>query len=128
MTDPCEPVSTFNKRPFCSNHFELCNLICVLDVNNIILSCLQEEKAQITLSKILISSNISLGCVTGLKNSSFNAIKVFKTTVAHRCHGNILKHRRNHSNIKRQHAATYALGLHGHFKSSRQQLRISRRL
>ena len=26
MTNPCEPVSTFNKRPFCSNHFELCNL------------------------------------------------------------------------------------------------------
>ena len=48
------------------------------------------------------------------------------STVAHRCHGNILKHQRNHFNIKRQHAATYALGLHGHFKNSRQQLRISR--
>ena len=49
-----------------------------------------------------------------------------ENTVAHRCHGNILKHRRNHFTIKRQHAATYALGLHGHFESSRQQMRISR--
>ena len=46
------------------------------------------EKARITLSKILISSNInhktlnakSFGYVTGLKYSSFNAIKVFKTS------------------------------------------------
>ena len=46
---------------------------------------------QITLSKILISSFISIksqglnaksfGFVTGLKKSSFNAIKVFKTNV-----------------------------------------------
>ena len=46
------------------------------------------EKARITLPKILLSSNInhkalnakSFGYVTGLKYSSFNAIKVFKAT------------------------------------------------
>ena len=44
------------------------------------------------------------------------------STVAHRCHGNIWQHRRDLLNIKWQHAATYAFGLHGHFKSSRQHL------
>ena len=27
MTNLCEPVSTFNKRLFCFNHFESCNLM-----------------------------------------------------------------------------------------------------
>ena len=65
-------------------------ILCVLDVNNWYL-VYNFEKAQITLSQIIISSDIfiksqgpypkSFGFVTGLKNSSFNAIKVFKTNV-----------------------------------------------
>jgi hypothetical protein len=63
-----------------------------LDVNNIF--CLNFEEAQITPSKVLSYSDISVnhkevnaksfasfGYVTGLKNNSFNAIKVFKTKV-----------------------------------------------
>jgi hypothetical protein len=39
------------------------------------------EKVQITLSNIQSSSDISFGYVTGPINNSFNAIRVFKTTV-----------------------------------------------
>ena len=51
----CEPVSTFNKRPFCSNYFELCNLVRAGRKQHVY----NFEKAHITLSKILNSSNVS---------------------------------------------------------------------
>ena len=86
MTNSCEPVSTFN------NYFELCNFKSVrrkqhnyFDYNI--------GKVKISLSKIISSGSISIksqgstlmsslwAYVSRLKNSSINAIKVFKTNV-----------------------------------------------
>ena len=90
MTNPVrEPVSTFNKRPFFSNHFELCNLMRVGRKQHILSTTLRRHKSRfLKFSFLAISlqnqkdvNAKSFGYVTGLKNSSFNAIKVFKTNV-----------------------------------------------
>ena len=72
MTNPCESVSTFNKRPFCSNHFRLCNLMRAGRKQHILSTTLRRHK--IMLSKILISSIISTKSKGRYNTKSFSYV------------------------------------------------------
>ena len=89
MANSCEPVSTFNKRPFCLNHFELCNLMRV-ERKQHILSTTSRRHRKLCPKFLFLAVSLQnhkdvkpkyFRHVTGLKNNSFNAIKVFKTNV-----------------------------------------------
>ena len=91
MANSCQPwpVFTFNKRRFCLNHFELCNLMRVGRKQHILSTTSRRHRLRCLKSLFLAISlqnhkdvNPKYFChVTGLKNNSFNAIKVFKTNV-----------------------------------------------
>ena len=89
MANSCEPVSTFNERPFCLNHFELRNLMRVGRKQHILSTtsrrhrkrCLKSVFLAISLQNHKDVNPKYFRHVTGLKNNSFNAIKVFKTNV-----------------------------------------------
>jgi hypothetical protein len=76
----------FNKRPFCSNRFELCNLMRVGRKQHILSTTfnlrryrrrfLKSSVLQISLQNQKDDNAKSFVYVTGLKNISFNAIEV----------------------------------------------------
>jgi hypothetical protein len=58
MTNSYEPVSTFNKGPFCLDHFELCNFKRVGRKQQILSTTF--GKVPVSLSKILSFGSISI--------------------------------------------------------------------
>ena len=73
---------------FCPNHFELCDFVRIRRKQHILSTDYNFLKSQITVSKILSSSDLlknhkdvigkSFGYMTGLYNDSFNEINVLK--------------------------------------------------
>ena len=53
MTNSCEPVSTFNKRPFCLGYFESCNFKRVKRKQHILTTTLARERYRFPKSSVL---------------------------------------------------------------------------
>jgi hypothetical protein len=85
MTNSYEPVSTYNKRPFCSDHFELCNFKRVGRKQQILSTTLGRHRYRFLKSSVLALSlenqkdvnAMSLGYVSGLRNNYLHEIKMF---------------------------------------------------
>jgi hypothetical protein len=80
-------VSTLNKRPFCLDHFELCNFKCIGLKKHILSTTLGRYRYRFVKSSVLALSlsnhkdvNVkSLGYVSGMRNNFLHAIKMFYT-------------------------------------------------
>ena len=85
-----EPVSTFNKRPFCLSYFESCNFKRVKRKEHILTTILAKERYRFPKSSVLAlymsinhkDLNVkSLVYVSGLRNNCLHATKMYYTTV-----------------------------------------------
>ena len=89
MAISCEPVSTFDKRPFCLDNFELCNFKQVEGKQQNLSTTLAWCRYRVIKSSVLALSlknymdvNVkSLGFISELRNNSLHAIKMYYTTM-----------------------------------------------
>ena len=95
MTNSYEPVSTLNKRPFCLDHFELCNFKPVGRKQQILSTTLGRCRYRFLKFSVLALSlynhkdvNVkSLGYVSGLRN---NSLACDQNVLYHDVNGNLM--------------------------------------